>query len=102
MSAGLDPEIVAFLDGGGYASLDEWMFDSDYVYEDGEWFYPVDNADPEVAGKQVDPIGTIAGAMEAANVPHPKDCYPCKGTGFVIGFGAPAGAPCPADHIMEG
>lgn len=29
---------------------------------------------------------------------HPSDCYPCKGTGRVIGFGAANGGPCPADH----
>lgn len=60
-----DPTISAFLADGGYTCLDEWMLDSDYHYEDGEWFYPADYADPEVAGYQVDPIGTIAGAIEA-------------------------------------
>lgn len=95
MSAGLDPEIVAFLDDGGYASLSEWMADSDFTQDDeGVWHHE--------EGHPVDPIGCIEGAMEAANVPHPKDCYPCQGTGFVVGFGAPAGAPCPADHITEG
>lgn len=34
--------------------------------------------------------------------PHPRDCYPCKGTGRVVGFGAAHGGPCPADHQTEG
>jgi len=29
---------------------------------------------------------------------HPADCYPCKGTGRVIGFGAHPNALCPADQ----
>lgn len=27
---------------------------------------------------------------------HQRDCYPCRGTGRVIGFGRANGAPCPA------
>lgn len=33
---------------------------------------------------------------------HPADCYPCKGTGRVVGFGAANGGPCPADPWSEG
>jgi hypothetical protein len=37
---------------------------------------------------------------------HTRDCYPCKGTGFLVGWGAPpATVPCPAmdedDHGDE-
>lgn len=63
----LDPEIRAFLDDGDYATLDEWMADSDYVLtDDGDWAYPDDYADDDVAGYPVDAIGTIEGAMEAS------------------------------------
>lgn len=62
----LDPLVYAFLRDGDYKSIDDWMADSDYVQRDGDWFYPDDYADPTVAGAQVDPEGTIAGAIEAS------------------------------------
>lgn len=63
----LDPTIQAFLADGGYDSLDDWMEDSDYVQDDdGYWRYPSDYPDENVAGMEVDPEGTIEGAIEAS------------------------------------
>lgn len=61
----MDDTIERFLADGGYADIDEWMADSDYVQHAGDWYYPVDYADPLVAGAQVDPEGVIEGAIEA-------------------------------------
>lgn len=44
----------------------------------------------------------LVALIELARSQHPADCYPCKGTGSVIGFGAAHGGPCPADPIAEG
>ncbi len=62
----MDDTIERFLADGGYKSLDEWMLDSEYLYEDGEWFYSPDYPDENIAGQQVDPVGTIMGAIEAS------------------------------------
>jgi hypothetical protein len=56
---GLPPEVVAFLTDGGYATLDDWMADSDYRQDaEGQWFTD--------EGHPADPLGAVEGAMEAA------------------------------------
>lgn len=55
-----DPTISAFLADGGYASIEAWMLDSDYFYQeaDGTWMDEYDTP--------VDPEGVIEGAIEAS------------------------------------
>ena len=55
----IDPAIAAFLADGGYANVEEWMEDSDYMW-DGESWRAADEASMEI-----DPIGAIEGAIEA-------------------------------------
>ena len=52
-----DPLVAAFLIDGKYASIDEWMADSDYVLGPDGWMYE---------GAPVDPEGCIAAAIEAS------------------------------------
>jgi hypothetical protein len=67
MSLHPDPTIAAFLADGDYLDIDEWMSDSGYTTNDaGDWFYSLNDPDRTVAGRQVDPVGTIAGAIEAS------------------------------------
>lgn len=54
--------VSEFLEDGGYADLDAWMADSDYVRRDGEWY------ERDETGRRwpVDPLEQVTAAMESA------------------------------------
>lgn len=52
-----DRKIEAFLDGGGYSSIEDWAADSDYILTDDGWTHE--------DGHPVDLEDCILGAMEA-------------------------------------
>ena len=72
MTAAIDPAIAAFLADGGYANVEEWMEDSDCYWNDGAWWQRT-YGDEAKEGDEMDPIGTIEGAMEACGWDRPHD-----------------------------
>jgi hypothetical protein len=65
MTTSTDHIIQAFIEDGGYASVEEWAQDSDfrYVEESGEWYSADDNGP---WASPVDIYGAIEGAIEAS------------------------------------
>lgn len=61
----LDRAIRTFLADGNYASLDEWMLDSDYTEKDGIW--------TTEEGDEIDPTEAVLGAIEASGWEAPAD-----------------------------
>lgn len=78
-AASVPEDVYRFLNAGGYASIREWMRDSDYTFhEEGDEIGPGVIAESDswwATGplRQVDPLDVITGAIEASEAAGPDD-----------------------------